>query len=259
MKYIFLAIINLLVLSSCDSGEAGPIVSREKLQVEFDLDGANESNPNGDGSGRVQITAFEENAVRYAFKIDTGDQIESQSGILEYTFLDEGLNTYTIVVWAYAESGQFVNKTFTLEVLKSNDAPGTEFSTLVFSDEFEYEGELDDSKWFHQVIAPNNGSWFNGEVQHYTDRTENSIVSDGTLKIKAIKENYTFQGSTKSYTSARLNSKFAFQYGKVEVRAKLPAEAGTWPAIWTLGVMLTRQETILEINMGMLVGLPAEK
>jgi len=42
-------------------------------------------------------------------------------------------------------------------------------------------------------------------------------------------------GSTKQYTSARLNSKYAFKYGRMEVRAKLPAALGTWPAIWTLG------------------------
>ena len=43
------------------------------------------------------------------------------------------------------------------------------------------------------------------------------------------------QGQTKEYTSARLNSKYALTYGKVEVRAKLPEGIGTWPAIWMLG------------------------
>jgi beta-glucanase (GH16 family) len=55
------------------------------------------------------------------------------------------------------------------------------------------------------------------------------------LSIIAKKETYTDQGITKQYTSARLNSKFAFKYGKVEVRAKLPLGGGTWPAIWMLG------------------------
>jgi beta-glucanase (GH16 family) len=32
-----------------------------------------------------------------------------------------------------------------------------------------------------------------------------------------------------------LNSKFAFTYGRVDVRARLPFGEGTWPAIWTLG------------------------
>ena len=72
-------------------------------------------------------------------------------------------------------------------------------------------------------------------MQHYTDRTDNSYVSDGTLKIVARREDYQYRGITKGYTSARLNSIFAFTYGRIDIRAKLPAEAGTWPAFWTLG------------------------
>ena len=106
---------------------------------------------------------------------------------------------------------------------------------LVWGDEFEYDGELDKKKWYHQIIPPNNGSWWNDELQHYTNNIKNSFVSDGTLKIVAIKENYTVDNSTKNYTSARLNSKYGFKYGRVDVKAKLPSSEGTWPAIWTLG------------------------
>lgn len=106
---------------------------------------------------------------------------------------------------------------------------------LVWSDEFDGNGAIDLQKWHHQTLLPNGDSWYNGEIQHYTDRVENSEVSNGTLKIRAIKETFTDQGVTKEYTSARLNSKFAFTYGKVEVRAKLPTGIGTWPALWTLG------------------------
>ena len=94
---------------------------------------------------------------------------------------------------------------------------------------------IDADKWFHQTRLPDGNAWFNGEVQHYTDRLDNSYVSDGTLKIVAKKETFTDQNRTKQYTSARLNSKYAFTYGRVEVRAKLPEGAGTWPAIWMLG------------------------
>ena len=106
---------------------------------------------------------------------------------------------------------------------------------LVWHDEFDYDGKIDQNKWHHQIIPPNNGSWWNNEVQHYTNNIKNSFVSDGTMKIVAIKENYTVDNSTKNYTSARLNSKFGFKYGRVDVRAKLPSTIGTWPAIWTLG------------------------
>ena len=117
----------------------------------------------------------------------------------------------------------------------NNHDQDTEYRTLVFADEFEYEGRPNNQKWHHQIIPPNNGSWYNDELQHYTDSEENSYTNNGTLKIRAIKEKYSYHGSTKEYTSARLNSKFIFTYGRVEVRAKLPSTAGTWPAIWTLG------------------------
>ena len=107
--------------------------------------------------------------------------------------------------------------------------------TLIWNDEFDGNGAIDPSKWFHQTQLPNGNSWFNNELQHYTNRLDNSYVSDGTLKIVAKKETYTDQGQTKEYTSARLNSKYAFTYGKVEIKAKLPEGVGTWPAIWMLG------------------------
>ena len=44
---------------------------------------------------------------------------------------------------------------------------------LVWGDEFEYDGKLDESKWHHQIIPPNNGSWWNNEAQHYTNSTKN--------------------------------------------------------------------------------------
>ena len=110
---------------------------------------------------------------------------------------------------------------------------------LIWADEFNTNGSVNQEKWFQQTQLPNGYSWYNNELQHYTDEIENAYVSNGTLKIVAIKENYTDQGHTKPYTSARLNSKFAFTYGKVEVRAKLPTGQGTWPAIWTLGKNIT--------------------
>ncbi len=111
------------------------------------------------------------------------------------------------------------------------------YNNLVWADEFEGNGAIDDGRWFHQTQLPagGGGSWYNGELQHYTNRLINSSVSNGTLKITARREIFTDQGQTKSFTSARLNSKFAFTYGKVEFSAKLPSAPGTWPALWLLG------------------------
>ena len=106
---------------------------------------------------------------------------------------------------------------------------------LVWSDEFDGYGLVNGVNWFHQTQLPNGISWYNSELQHYTNSATNSFRKNGILNIVAKRETFTDQGQTKQFTSARLNSKFAFKYGRVEVRAKLPTGAGTWPAIWMLG------------------------
>ncbi|MEZ7925632.1 MAG: family 16 glycosylhydrolase [Flavobacteriales bacterium] len=122
------------------------------------------------------------------------------------------------------------------------------FNQLVWSDEFDATGAVNSEKWFHQTLLPNGQGWYNSELQHYTNRLENSIMEEGLLKIKAIKEPFNDQGQTKEYTSARLNSKFAFKYGRIEVRAKLPFGQGTWPAIWTLGKNITEPGAYWEME-----------
>lgn len=130
------------------------------------------------------------------------------------------------------------------------------YSDLVWADEFDTNGEIDSNNWFHQTQLPAGGSWYNGEQQHYTNRIENSYVNSGFLNIAAIKETFTDQGQTKQYTSARLNSKFAFTYGRVDVRAKLPLGDGTWPAIWTLGKNINEDGGFWDSQYGT-VGWPA--
>ncbi len=117
---------------------------------------------------------------------------------------------------------------------KSKSKSNIKFDTLVWSDEFNNSGPIDSTKWFHQTQIPAGGDWYGGLINHYTNRIENSYVENGFLNIAARKEIFNDQGEIKAYTSARLNSKFAFTYGRVEVRAKMPTGVGTWPAIWML-------------------------
>lgn len=99
---------------------------------------------------------------------------------------------------------------------------------LVWSDEFDYTGLPDDSKWGYDTGG--NG-WGNNELQYYTEG-DNVWVEDGLLTITARKEAY----GKNDYTSTRLitKNKGDWMYGRIEVRAKLPEGRGTWPAIWML-------------------------
>jgi len=105
----------------------------------------------------------------------------------------------------------------------------TEGWELIWQDEFDYVGTPDQNKWTHDVWPAKK---VNDEDQAYTSRKKNARVENGLLIIEAHREDY--HGA--QYTSARLHSagKGDLLYGRVEVRAKLPAGQGTWPAIWML-------------------------
>ena len=113
------------------------------------------------------------------------------------------------------------------------------YSDLVWSDEFNTNGAVNATKWHHQTQIPAGGNWYNNEQQHYTNFLSNSFVENGVLKIVAKREVLNNQGVTKQFTSARLNSKFAYTYGRVDIRAKVPTNQGTWPALWLLGKNIT--------------------
>lgn len=106
---------------------------------------------------------------------------------------------------------------------------------LIWSDEFEGDGLPDPTKWRYDV---GGGGWGNNEAQFYTEeREENARVEDGVLIIEARKEPWpSARNPQNEYTSARLLTKgFGdWRYGRIEVRAKIPAGRGTWPAIWML-------------------------
>ena len=106
------------------------------------------------------------------------------------------------------------------------------YNDLVWEDDFNTDGAPDATNWTYDL---GDGGWGNGEVQTYTNSAENAKVLDGSLIITAKAD------GSGGYTSARLKSQGLrkFTYGRIEVRAKLPASAGTWPAIWMLGSNFT--------------------
>lgn len=101
---------------------------------------------------------------------------------------------------------------------------------LIWSDEFNYSGLPDSSKWgFEKGVVRNH------EPQYYTvNKLTNCRVEDGCLVIEARKENY----EDCKYTSASITTqtKAAFDYGRIEMRAKVPKGIGSWPAFWMLGI-----------------------
>jgi beta-glucanase (GH16 family) len=109
--------------------------------------------------------------------------------------------------------------------------------TLVWSDEFNGpDGSMPDpANW---SVITNDSGYGNRELEYYTGRSSNVHEKGGNLFITARREPFTGpDGLTRSYTSARIESRgrFELQYGRIEARIRIPRGQGIWPAFWMLG------------------------
>jgi beta-glucanase (GH16 family) len=114
---------------------------------------------------------------------------------------------------------------------------------LTWNDEFNNDGQPDPANWKYE-----NGFVRNQELQWY--QPANAYCKNGLLVIEGRKEkrpNPNYRDSTKNwkqnrpnieYTSASLKTQGLreFQFGRLEVRARIDTSKGSWPAIWTLGI-----------------------
>jgi beta-glucanase (GH16 family) len=107
--------------------------------------------------------------------------------------------------------------------------------TLVWQEEFNNEA-IDEKVWNFELGdgCPNICGWGNNEKQIYTKT--NHFVKDGNLVIVVKKE------VEELYTSTRITTanKKEFQYGRMEIRDKIPTGKGIWPAFWMLGSNISK-------------------
>lgn len=137
----------------------------------------------------------------------------------------------------------FLSFIFLIQIQNSYSQDLPKGYTLIWEEDFNTEGLVDNSKWnFEKGFVRNN------ELQWYQEA--NAIQENGVLRIQGRRErvkNPGFEAGSKNwkksreyaeYTSSSINTrgKFEFQYGILEVRAKIDTASGMWPAIWTLGV-----------------------
>lgn len=113
---------------------------------------------------------------------------------------------------------------------------------LVWNEEFNYTGQPDPKVWQHEIGFKRNeehqwyqpgNAWCNNGVLTITGKTERRKNPD----YEAGSDDWRKNREYIEYTSSSINTrgKKDFQYGKFEIRAKIPTAGGAWPAIWTLG------------------------
>ncbi|HAF46274.1 MAG TPA: glycoside hydrolase [Cryomorphaceae bacterium] len=185
-----------------------------------------------------------------------GEDFESIQGTLEIP-KGESVGVFTITIYGDEDSentesfwisfsnpsNATVPEPYAQVVLLNDDgAPpidGSGFSTpnsypgmsLVWEEQFDDE-QLNLQDWSYETGTGSWG-WGNNESQCYRSGTNNAELDQGYLRITAKQE--TYLGAP--FTSARIitKEKRSFQYGRIDIRAKLPHGQGIWPALWMLG------------------------
>ena len=101
---------------------------------------------------------------------------------------------------------------------------------LTFQDEFDGSA-LDLQKW-----NPSDpwGRERNVELQAYVK--DAFVVTNGILRIQAEKREAFYARKQRAYTSGMMTTygKFSQQYGRFEIRCRVPKGKGMWPAFWLL-------------------------
>jgi beta-glucanase (GH16 family) len=115
---------------------------------------------------------------------------------------------------------------------------------LVWEDQFD-KGSLDTTRW-NRIGLFTSPQWkipvekwrSVKNWSRYITATDDRVVSFDTnnIMLKGIINPDSLTGDPRPYLTGGIYSwnKFAFQYGRIEIKAKLDPAYGAWPAIWML-------------------------
>ncbi len=122
-----LVIVTLIGLISCtkEKFSFGDIKAPTGLTIDAVVVGANASNPNGDGTGFVLITATATNALTYNIDFGDGTKQVVPSGKINYKFTNPGTFDYTIVVNAIGTGGEMSTISKKVKVYSAFEIPAT--------------------------------------------------------------------------------------------------------------------------------------
>jgi beta-glucanase (GH16 family) len=135
----------------------------------------------------------------------------------------------TLFIALFSLSCKFYNSTVedSYIYIQKNEKKNSDLK-LVWFDNFN-GSKLDTTKW--SKVPRNYHPW----GKYMTNDERCYKLSKGKLYLSGIvNDNKTIDSSSYLTGGIYSKNKFAFQYGKIKIRAKLECAQGAWPAIWML-------------------------
>lgn len=134
----------------------GEIVSPTNVTITAEITGADETNPNGDGTGEVKYTVNAENAITYKF-IHEGSETMAPGGTHTYTFGTTGLNSYVVTAVAIGTAGTSSSSTVVTDVLVNYQAPADLLNDLHGDSSKTWRIKAEEAG--HFGLGPGTGTW----------------------------------------------------------------------------------------------------
>lgn len=122
----------LLVATGCEKTEYsfGDIITPLGLTLTATVEGVNASNPDGNGTGRVQVTTKADKAISYKIDFGDGNVQLVPSGVITYKYATPGVNEFTITVSAIGTGGTVTNLSRKVKVFVAFEIPAAILQNL---------------------------------------------------------------------------------------------------------------------------------
>jgi hypothetical protein len=149
-------------MSGCQKEyEMGELKTPRNVNLTYEIVGADDQNPNGDGSGLVNFTATATDAITFNFDFGDGkDNKISADGKVTHQFSINGVITYNVTVFAVGTGGITSSKSDQVEVFSSfSDEEAVQFLTGGASKSWYWAAD----QTGHLGLGPNDQNYENGD------------------------------------------------------------------------------------------------
>jgi len=146
----------VLIITACEKTEYefGDIVAPSGLAINYEIVGADDANPFGDGTGKVNFTATSNNTITYKYLYNSKEQM-APLGTASINFSTTGVHTYLVTVEAIGVGGVSATKTIEVEVLALYEAPADLLEMLTGGSEKSWRVKAESAG--HLGVGPTDG------------------------------------------------------------------------------------------------------
>ncbi|WP_452221242.1 PKD domain-containing protein [Lacinutrix salivirga] len=166
-----LSIVAFMLACQEEDKDFGDITIPSNLMLDFEIQGVDDMNPNGDGSGFVTFTASADNAITYRFNFGDNSAVEvAPSGEVTHRFTQSGVNSYTVTAIASGTGGLTTSTAVSVTVFSAFDdqeakelLSGGLGSSKIWYPKLDQNGHLGVGPTLEQDLADDgglNGHWF---------------------------------------------------------------------------------------------------